>query len=451
MTTSINSALKCTARQAYEIGSDAYCYFYPLVTMDVTRRQMTNLPPGKKPGYGPVNKFSHTRGYPEADFKVVVRPNFDTLYSCAWLDISNEPVIVSIPDTSGRYYLLPMLDMWTDVFASPGWRTSGTTAQDYAIVPQGWSGKIPQGIARIDAPTCHVWIIGRIQTNGPDDYEAVHKIQDGMVITPLSLWGKNATEAVQEIDNEIDMNTPPLEFVNSLSPLQFFKRASELIEQYHPHVTDWSLLARLKQLGFETGEEFVLENLDEDIKNDFARGAQSALELMKANLTTVGRIKDGWSINTDTMGVYGNYYLKRAIVAMAGLGANQPEDAVYPINFADSNGKPLVGEKKYVLRFKKDELPPVNAFWSVTMYDADGFQVANQINRFAVSSWMPLKTNSDGSIDIYIQNERPTTEKESNWLPAPSTGTLGITMRLYAPEASVLIGKWMPPAIVEVD
>src|SRR5262249_15896662 len=150
-----------------------------------------------------------------------------------------------------------------------------------------------------------------------------------------------------------------------------------------------------------------------------------------------------WLMNTDSMGVYGNYYLKRAIISMVGLGANQPEDAIYPMNFADGDGQPLVGEKNYVLHFGSDRLPPANAFCSLTMYDAEGYQVSNAMNRFAVSSWMPLKRNADGSLDIYIQHENPGADEQSNWLPSPSSGPLGVTMRLYAPRPSVLNGDWL--------
>jgi hypothetical protein len=149
--------------------------------------------------------------------------------------------------------------------------------------------------------------------------------------------------------------------------------------------------------------------------------------------------------------VYGNYYLKRAIVAMVGLGANQPDDAIYPLNVSDENGKPLNGKHKYILHFNKEELPPVDAFWSLTMYDEQGFQVANPIDRFAIGDRDELKYNSDGSLDIYIQNENPGADKESNWLPSPPSGTLGATMRLYAPKVQALDGRWNPPAIKRVE
>lgn len=164
-------------------------------------------------------------------------------------------------------------------------------------------------------------------------------------------------------------------------------------------------------------------------------------------MATLARVANGWSMNTDTMGVYGNYYLKRAIVAQVGLGANLPEDAIYPLNLADDGGQPLDGAHKYTISFDSNSMPPVNAFWSVTLYDAEGFQVANGLDRFAVSSWMPFKYDPDGSLTLYVQNESPGPDKETNWLPAPK-GAFNLTMRLYSPKSEALTGKWNPPLVV---
>ena len=171
---------------------------------------------------------------------------------------------------------------------------------------------------------------------------------------------------------------------------------------------------------------------------------------MEWKVPTLARVANHWSMNTDTMGVYGNYYLKRAIVAQLGLGANLPEDAIYPLNLGDEAGKPLDGANKYTLHFEKGATPPVNAFWSVTLYDPEGFQVANSLNRFAVSSWMPFKYNADGSLDLYFQNESPGKDKEANWLPAPK-GAFNLTMRLYGPKSEALTGKWNPPPVTRVQ
>jgi hypothetical protein len=253
------------------------------------------------------------------------------------------------------------------------------------------------------------------------------------------------------IDPSLDMKTPPLDQVNKMPASAYFKYGAELMKVNPPHATDWSILSRLKRIGIEPVKSFEYEKLDPGIQQALEKAATDALKEMCAKLPTLARIANGWQMNTETVGVYGNYYLKRAIVAMVGLGANQPEDAIYPLNLSDAHGDPLVGEHKYVQHFGKEELPPVNAFWSVTMYDQAGFQVSNPINRFAIGDRDDLKYNTDGSLDLYIQNENPGSDKESNWLPSPPDGTLGVTMRLYAPKAQALDGRWNPPAIKRAD
>jgi hypothetical protein len=439
-----------TEEEAHAIGVDAYLYFYPLVIMDVTRKQSTNIEPGKAFGRGPMNLFTSVREYPPGDFRGVVRVNFDTLYSIAWLDMTAEPMIVSAPNTDGRFYLLPMLDMRTDVFASPGWRTTGTQAGNFLVTPPGWSGTVPAGMARINAPTPYVWIIGRTKTDGPPDYDAVHKIQDGYKVTPLSAWGKPAKPVEVKVDPSVDMKTPPKIQVDTMPAGKFFAYAAELLKVNPPHITDQPIIAQLKKIGVEPGKSFDLDKAESVIRNAFAKAPEEAQQLMAWKVPTLARVANGWSMNTDTMGVYGNYYLKRAIVAQIGLGANLPEDAIYPINLADETGKPLDGANSYMLHFDKGNLPPANAFWSVTLYDAEGFQVANSLNRFTVSSWMPFKYNADGSLDLYFQNASPGADKESNWLPAPKT-PFNLTMRIYAPKSEALTGKWNPPPVARVQ
>ena len=429
--------------EAQAIAQEAYVYLYPLVLMDLTRKQLTNTDPKVNPFAGPANAFTSVRAFPTAEMRSVVRPNFDTLYSIAWLDLTNGPAIVSAADTGGRYFLLQMLDMWSDVFAVPGKRTNGTNAANFALVPPGWSGNLPPDVERINAPTPYVWIIGRTQTNGVKDYDAVHKVQDGYKITLLDDWGKAPRKVEQKIDPSVDTKTEPLRLVNGMPAAEFFKYGAELMKQNPPHVTDWSTLARMKRIGLEPGK-FDSTKVSADA---LTKGAAAGLELMTDKAPTVARVVNGWQMNTDTMGVYGDYYLKRAIIAMIGLGANQADDAIYPLNIADADGKSVMGENKYVLHFDKDQLPPVGAFWSLTMYDAEGFPVANPINRFAIGDRDALKYNADGSLDLYVQNENPGPDKEANWLPAPKSGQLALTLRLYAPKPQVADGRWNPPPI----
>lgn len=443
----LQSALSPGEAAAIAVG--AYFYFYPLLTMDITRRQSTNVEAGRETGKGPMNLFVHRAEYPEADFVGVVRANFDTLYSTAWLDLTREPIVVSAPDTGGRYYLLPMLDMWTDVFASPGWRTTGTQAQDFLLTAPGWHGTVPEGMDHIPAPTPYVWIIDRIKTDGPQDYDAVHKIQAGFRVTPLSQWGKTSAPPVATIDPNVDMRTPPKAQVDSMTGVEYFAYAAELLKLHSPHITDQPIIAQLRKIGFEPGKSFDATTLDPVVKTAVSEAPKAAQDIMRWKMPTLARIENGWTMNTDTMGVYGNHYLKRAIIAQVGLGANPPEDAIYPLNLADEAGRPLNGTNKYTLHFEKGLTPPVYAFWSVTLYDNNGFQIPNALNRFALSSWMPFKTNPDGSLDLYFQHENPGPDREANWLPAPA-GPFNLTMRLYAPRPEALTGKWSPPAVKQV-
>ena len=449
-----------TEEEMKAIGVDAYLYFYPLVTMDITRKQFTNAEPGKVPGRGPMNMFHNIPNYPPPSDRTVVRPNFDTLYSIAYLDLTKEPVIVSVPDTNGRYYLLPMLDMWTDVFASPGWRTTGTQPGHFLVTPPGWRPELrdrfieefqlPANTQRIDAPTPIVWVIGRTKTDGPADYEAVHKIQAGFKISLLSEWGKPPKPVEAKIDPDVDMTTPPKIQVDTMPAEKFFAYAAELIKVNPPHITDEPIVARMNWIGLTPGRSLDFAKLDPGVVKALEGAPAAAQELMAWKIPTLARVVNFWSMNTDTMGVYGNYYLKRAIVAQFGLGANLPEDAVYPLNLGDEFGKPLDGANRYILRFEKGATPPVDAFWSITLYDPQGFPVANPLNRFAVSSWMPFKYEPDGSLTLYFQNDSPGADKEANWLPAPK-GPFNLTMRLYAPRSGALTGKWNPPPVTRVE
>ena len=464
--------------EARALAVDVYVYFYPLVSMDVTRRVFTNVEPGKEFAKGPANTFVNVPEYPSADFKGIVRINFDTLYSNAWLDLTREPLVISVPDTQGRYYLLPLLDMWTDVFASPGWRTTGTGAGHFLVTPPGWKGTVPAGFTHIPAPTPHVWIFGRTQANGPQEYAAAHQVQSGYKITPLSQWGQSPTPVTAMIDPTVDMITPPKVQVDSMPAEAYFACAVELLKLHPPHSTDQIMIARMKSLGIEPGRSFDLRQVDATVRAAIEGAPQAAQSLMKTwnpvpltrlvapvetilikrahpgaelllNLSksaSLPHIVNGWMMNYDTMGRYGNHYLKRAIIAQQGLGANLPEDSVYLQNLADHTAQPLHGEHRYTIHFTKDTIPPVDAFWSITLYGEEGFQVGNPLNRFAVSSWMPFHWNADGSLDLYFQNDSPGQDREANWLPAPK-GDFNLTMRLYAPKPDVLKGQWNPPPI----
>jgi hypothetical protein len=423
----------------------AYLYAYPLVTMEITRRVSTNVaaPDGNR---APMNQFAHARKFLDDSFHDVTTPNADTLYSAAWLDVSKEPVILSVPEAKGRYFLLPMLDAWTNVFFSPGSRTTGDKAQAYAIVGPNWFGKIPAGIREVRAPTNLVWIIGRTYCTGTDeDYAAVHDFQDGLKLVPLSAYGHGEyTPPGGEVDPGIDMTLAPRAQVSAFTAPYYFTLFAELLKQQRPALADAQVLQKLANLGIGNGQSLRFEQLRMEEQQALLAAPKAALAKIAADLAALKRV-NGWALQLD-LGTYGTNYPLRAAVAYAGLGANLAADAVYPMSLMDTDGKPYDGARKYVLHFKKGELPPVNAFWSLSMYDENMFFVANPLHRYNIGSRDKLVKNADGSADLFIQHESPGPDREGSWLPAPE-GRFNLVLHLYWPKAEVLNGRWVPPAV----
>jgi len=443
--------------EARAIAIESYVYAYPLVTMEMTRRIMTNVeaPQGSR---APMGHFVRMRSYPDASYRDVTAPNADTLYTTTWIDVSKEPWILSLPDMKDRYALFPMLDGFTNVFQVPGKRTTGTKAQTYAISGPGWSGELPPGVTEYKSPTGLVWILGRIYCTGtPEDYKAVHALQDKISVVPLSAYGKPYTPAPGTVDPAIDMKTAVREQVNALDAGAYFKLFAELLKTNPATAEDAPMLAKLAKIGVVPGQDFDVARLDPAVAKGLAGAPKPAQELimdwMKAGIVAGDfKLEHGWLFTTKT-GLYGTSYLQRALVTAIGLGANRPQDAVYPTSQGPDVAAKYSGEKKYVIRFEKGQLPPVNGFWSLTMYDADYFFVDNKLNRYNLSQRNRFKTNPDGSVDLYIQHESPGKDKESNWLPAPA-GDFVLMMRLYWPKEeapSILDGSWKVPGVREAS
>jgi len=442
--------------EAREIAMDAYIYGYPLVTMEITRRVMTNVekPEGSK---APMGQFARLRSYPAVDDHSVTAPNADTLYTLTWLDVSKEPWIVSIPDMKDRYFLFPMLDGYTNVFQVPGKRTTGTKAQKYAITGPGWSGTLPAGVTEYKSPTGLVWVLGRIYSTGtPEDYKAVHALQDQVSAVPLSAFGKPYTPPPGKVDPAIDMKAAPRDQVNAMDGAAYFKLLAELMKANPPAAEDAPMVAKLAKIGIVPGQDFDASKLDPAVMKGINAAPKPAQEkianLKEAIVAGIAKVEHGWMYFAKA-GVYGTNYHDRAVITWYGLGANRPQDAVYPTSEGPDILKKYSGKNKYVAHFKKGELPPANAFWSITMYDKDYFFVPNPINRYTVSSRSKFKTNADGSIDLYIQKDSPGKDKEANWLPAPADDFV-LMMRLYWPSEkppSILDGTWKPPEVKEAS
>ena len=436
---------KLAAAQAHKIGVEAYIYAYPLVTMELTRRAMTNVAtPGSK--FAPMGQFANLRTYPSPADKAVTAPNADTLYSIAWLDLKKEPYIFSIPDADGRYFLMPMLNGWTDVFEVPGTRTTGTKAQICAITGPGWKGELPEGVTPYQSSTNLVWIIGRTYCTGtPEDYKKVYEFQDKLALVPLSAYGKPYTLPKGKVDPKIDMKTPVRDQVNRLDAVAFFTLFARLLKDNPPGKADGPMVAKLARIGIVPGEEFDFASLEPEVAKGLKGVPKAALARIMGHYKDSGAEINGWDFTLKT-GLYGYDYLQRAFITAIGLGANRPQDAVYPTSEVDAAGKPYSGANKYVLHFAKGQTPPVKGFWSLTMYDAEYFFVPNELNRYNLSSRSKFNYNKDGSVDLYIQKDSPGKDKEANWLPAPA-GKFILMLRLYWPQREVLDGKWAPPSV----
>jgi hypothetical protein len=440
-----------TANEAVEIGVAAYIFAYPLVTMHATKAVATNVehPKAEK---APVGQFANLRKYPTSSFRTVVAPNADTLYSAAWVDLSDGPYMLSYPDMGKRYFMFPMLDAYTNVIKTPGARDNGGAPATYVITGPSWKGgKLPQGANEVKSPTNTVWIIGRTYCDGtPEDYKAVHDLQDQYKLYPASAYGQKYTPPPGRVDPKVNEKQSVRDQVEAMTADQFFNAAAKAMAVDPPSRFDGSMVARMAKIGLVPGQPFSSANMSPDVAAAFQSVPTTGQERIKAQLKDGGAaMQNGWMVITKT-GDYGMNYIQRAFVASVGLGANTPQQAVYPVADADAAGSPLNGAAKYIIHFNRGMTPPVKAFWSVTMYDKQMFFVPNALNRYNISQRNDLKHNADGSFDVYIQNQKPpSADQASNWLPAPK-GDFVLMLRMYWPTdqpPSILDGSWQPPPV----
>jgi hypothetical protein len=450
------ASAQLSTTEAVDIATNAYVYGYSLVTTDVTRIQMSNV---AKAGMlnAPLNQFANVPRYPPADYRGVSAPNADTLYSLAWLDLA-EPQVFSHPDMGNRFHLFPMIDLWMTIFASPGTRDGDSKAANYLITGPGWKGKVPKGMKHISSATRYIVILGRTYANGTDaDYKAVNALQAQYRITPLAAWGKPFTPKAPPVDANpgISMTDKPQDVILAMGTEGYFNWLSKrMCDAAKPYAADAPALARFTKIGLEPCKPFEMSKLDPATQAALKDLPKAALDKINADRErSMGKMVDGWSITTG-LGVYGTDYMKRAVVAAFGWPANLQNDAVYPYTLVDSKGEKLTGANKYTLTFAKGKTPPVNGFWSITMYmiDQGWWFVPNKLDKFTVSPRNHLKTNADGSTTLYFQKDSPGKDKESNWLPAPE-GEFIPMLRMYWPKdkaPSILDGTWTPPKVQRV-
>ncbi len=422
-----------SSTQLRDLAERAYIYAYPLVLMEATRGTM------------PVNRFTHIPQFPRPDSRQVVRPNADTLYSTAWLDLSKEPILIRVPDSGDRFYLLQFMDDWTETFADPGKRTTGTAERWFAIVGLGWAGKLPEHVTRYDSATNIVWLLGRTQTNGAADYANVRAFQHGMRIMPLSDYPNGEQKLGSALAFGTAAGGTPPDKVKAMDPFAFFAAFATALKANPPHPEDGPMIRDLARIGIVPGRDFDASKLSAEQHQAINEGVHAASARVEGAITAAAATKPGWAGYRSAIGRYGTNYTARAAIARFAIGANPPEDAIYLNCSADVAGQVLNGSMRYRMHFDKASLPPVRAFWSVTAYDQGGYFIANAINRYAIGDRDPLKFNPDGSLDLYIQSESPGADRESNWLPS-GVGPFNLTIRLYWPEEPILNGSWRPPA-----
>ncbi|MGZ4904927.1 MAG: DUF1254 domain-containing protein [Halobacteriota archaeon] len=446
-----------TPAEARQIAAAAYVYGYPLVFNDVLKEHQTAVPaPDPARGEAPINQIARAYQVQQiGQLKASLYPITDASYIGSWLNLTKEPMVLSVPASNGRYYVMMLEDAWTNNLPSVGPRTTGNGSGAFAIVGPGWNGTLPSKVTKLQSPTNTVWLVGRTQENGPADFPATAAFLDNVTLTPLSAWGTNYTPpATVPVNTKVSADARPsttaAEIAN-MTPDAFYDRMATVMGGNPPYSGDKPIIDQIARIGIVPGSSFDWNDLNATMQNAIAQGYQNGIaQFNAASAHWPGVVViNGWNV-TYNMGAYGTNYTLRAVMAAAIPTANLPQDALYWLSFTNATGVPYSGANNYVLHFANNSAPPVYGFWSVTLYGPDGYPVSNPINRYAITSHSGNATyNPDGSLDIYIQNASPGPDKESNWLPAPSGGFM-LVLRQYWPQESALNGLWVPPAVQTV-
>ncbi|MDQ2895049.1 MAG: DUF1214 domain-containing protein [Actinomycetota bacterium] len=445
---------RAQARRAFAAAAAAYVYGLPQVSVRGTVKHF------------PRNEAVSINALADPSVRTVVSPNVDTAYTVSWLDLVNGPLVVNVPDTGRRYYTLQFLDASSNAFAYVGSGSTGTAAGAYAIVPPGFSGPLGPGVMRIDAPSTTVWLLGRTLVRDAADLPAERAVQSQYDVTPLTAWTLGVRQPPVVLDRY-----PPTVPRSVPSGAQFIATLNQEMIIDPPPAADDCALSAMGPAGVAVPHPSPADTLAADLTDQLPpaprvasdpvsgpaidAGVAAGTQIVAAGSSRLvarsAHANHGWSVLGPWVGRYGTRYLARAIVARDLLAANTPQQSIYPIATTDAGGRPLSGDHRYTIRFARRLLPPVNAFWSVTLYDAQDFLVTNPIGRYAIGDRTPgLRRGRDGSLTLNVQHDAPAVgAQRANWLPAP-TGPFHLVMRLYEPKAAALHGRWKPPSIVRV-
>ena len=428
-----------TDENIWETVEDAYVYAFPLVLMDATEISATNTEEAVT-GKAPVNQFIHSVAQANAQFRNVVTPNVDTIYSQVWYDLSEEPMVYELPETD-RFCKVQVLDAWTNTAVVLD------QAVAYAITLSTWDGELPKGVTRIDVPTSMAWSITRTILSGEEDLPNVRAIQEKMKLMPLSNYISGDTYEPPKSSYSEENNYVPVDKVLSMDPVTFFNKANELMVKNSPAAADKEMLEKIAAVNVGPGMEFDASVLTGDV----AKSWKTMLTEIRPKLVKEGmkfsKKLGQWSYFGAPIGDCNTEYAYRALVALAGLGANTVEVALYAKTEQDADGNLLTGEKSYILHFESYPLVLEGGFWSVTAYGDDDFLIDNPIDRYCINDRSGLKANEDGSIDVILSKDAP--EDTTNWLPV-GDGGFHLYMRIYTPDMDAL-DTWTAPTITELD
>lgn len=431
--------------------AEAYEYGMPLVLMDLMKENATNVSkPDKVQGRAPKNQFSHLSPVTSNNFKTFPRPDTNAYYSLAWLDLSDGPVVLETPDTDGRYYIMPLMDAWGNVYASIGKRTTGTFPNRYLIVGPHWNGSVPSGIQAIKSPTEITWIRGSMLTDSTKNKKSTAKVQQGFKLYPFRVSDQKYVAPKGAVDPMIQA-APAANKLFTLTTADYFNRLNRLMMTNPPAKEDQEILNKISKYGIGPGLAFNPESLSEAdqaelsrlpalMKNKFDNFQVSEAQGMQGTGENWIKFRGPGEFQTD--------YAARAFAAYQGVALDNPEDIVGAVTTRDDTGAKLTGDKRYILHFNKDQLPKTNERWTLTIYDSQGQIVKNKLSRFSLGSKNKMTYNSDGSLDIFIESSSPGKLRESNWLPSPK-GEFQVMARLYSPKKEALSPEWTLPSIME--
>jgi hypothetical protein len=436
-----------------DVARRAAIYLFPVHEMYRTRWNATVNE--KNPARQKLNRFLHVPALAGPRSRAVTTPNVDTLYSSAWLDLSLEPVFLTVPDMGGRYYSFAFMSLFTDNFAYVCRRLDGNRPKPRMIVGPSWTGEADRDVVLVRAPTNGVWLLGRILVDGPPDLETVWTLQSRTLLESPDMRNERRILETQELMRQ--RSTAPPEPVadwlpvNPADPFDLFEVGLRALGESPLGERDKAAMEEFAPLRLRPGRKFDVRGFGESEREAIKRGIARAREEMRAGAGR-GKVINGWSYPERHLGNFGGDYLYRAQIALGALAALEPAEATYLMGDRDADGRPLDGKGRYVLRFEAAQAPPAGAFWSLTMYEVTpegrAFLVDNPLSRYAIGDRTHgLVRGTDGSLEIHLQHDRPA--DEANWLPAPA-GPMRLVLRAYEPDEALLDGTWRMPAVRRV-